>query len=110
MRIAFAFILAALVLFIIPAGSVGAWDFDTSQGCCQYEGCCRELCCELFTKPYAVSYLERVETGLFTPWGTPMYTSKLVTVYVEARNRQEAAELLGLKAGYSAFVLSLPRA
>ena len=96
--VAFALMIVLLAVFIIP-GAVAA-------DCCQYEigSCCWRLCCAEVTYTYRVSYHERVESGYYTNWGTPMYHSVLRHEYVEAHNSREAAAMLGKRAGYSAFV------
>lgn len=89
-----------LALMLIPS-MVGAQWGD----CCEYEGCCRELCCANQTFDYEVKYFERVESGFFTPWGTPMYkgiwTSKIVE---DMHDKEEAAESLNLRVGYDCWV------
>ena len=93
-------VVGVLVASLIPS-VVGAW-----YSCCEYEcgSCCWELCCENFTQWYRVSYFEKVESGFYTPWGTPMYKGVWTVKYVEAHDSEEAAQLLGLRAGYNCFV------
>jgi hypothetical protein len=102
MRKVIAGILAALLLIVATTGAAGAW--DTSQGCCQYDGCCRASCCAELTQTYAVTYFEMVDSGFRTNWGSIMYDAVLTTVYVEARTAGDAAASVGKRAGYSAWV------
>ena len=87
-------LLAAMLLASMPM-------VVAAESCCDYEvGCCcwRE-CCEKQVYWFSVSYFERVESGFYTPWGTPMYTGVWTTKYVQARNAEKAAEMLGFRAG-----------
>ena len=96
-------LVGALVIFgvLLATNDVGA--------CCDYEegSCCWRMCCEEQTRWYEVSYFEKVESGFYTPWGTPMYDGVWTKVYVEARNWGEAAAKLGMKAGVDCFVASM---
>ena len=66
--------------------------------------CCVEYCNNL-TFDFQVKYFERVESGFFTPWGTPMYMGVWTTVIVEdVHNADEAAESLGLREGYNCWI------
>ena len=89
--------LFAILLLMVPTMVAG-------QDCCELLGCCRDQCCAEITQWYRVSYSERVESGYFTPWGTPMYMGIWTIVYVLAHDSEEAAESLGLRAGYSCWV------
>ena len=53
---------------------------------------------------YEVWYNERVESGFYTPWGTPMYSHVWTYEIVEAEDSYQAANMLGLRAGYDCFV------
>lgn len=94
-------LLVALVFTLVLPTAIQA---DTP--CCDYEvgSCCWRMCCAKQVYWYSVSYFEKVESGFYTNWGTPMYTGVWTVKYVEAHNSREAAELLGLRAGYSCFV------
>lgn len=74
--------------------------------CCDYYSvpCCWRKCCAEVTYTYKVSYFEKVDSGFRTNWGTIMWTGVWTSVEVEARNSKEAAEGLGLRAGYNCFV------
>lgn len=74
-----------------------------AEGCCDCEGCCRELCCADQTYWFKVSYFERVPTGYFNR-GVEMTTGVWEHEYVEAHDRDEAAELLGFEAGHGCII------
>ena len=97
-------LLVVIALVLIPT-SVGAQCPDEWEDCCLYEGCCWLECCANQTFDYQVRYFEKVESGFFTPWGTPMYmgvwTSKIVE---DVHDEEEAALSLGLRAGYDCWV------
>jgi hypothetical protein len=89
-------ILIAIALLLVPA-------VVAAESCCDVCPCDLEACCEAQTNWYAVSYFQKVPTGIF--WhGVEMVSSVWTTEMVEAHNRFEAAELLGLRAGYDCFV------
>ena len=92
-------VVAVLVASLIPSVA-GAW-----YRCCEYEceSCCWELCCENFTQWYRVSYKQPVFKW-FDEWGFGLWTTEYVTKHVEAHDSEEAAQLLGLRAGYNCFV------
>ena len=94
-------IVIALALLMVPAIT-----FAQVENCCEYEcnSCCWEQCCAEQTNMYRVSYFEKVDSGFKTPWGATMWAHEWVTVEVEAHNSEEAAEMLGLRAGYNCFV------
>jgi len=96
--------LGIVIGMLIPS-AVAADCPDEWGNCCEYEGCCRTLCCANQTFDYKIRYFEKVESGYFTPWGTPMYKGVWTTVIVEdVHDRDEAAESLGLRAGYDCWV------
>ena len=69
---------------------------------CEMPCCCIEYCEDL-TFDYKVSYFERVEVGMFQ--GRPCYAGVWTTVIVEdVYDEYEAAESLGLRAGYDCWV------
>ena len=74
-----------------------------AEDCCEYEGACREVCCAEQTYWFEVSYFERVPTGYFFH-GVEMTSGVWTHKYVEAHDRNEAAEMLGKEAGYGCFV------
>ena len=91
--------LAMLMAMLIPS-AVAA-----QENCCEYKvgDCCWKMCCAEQTRVYRVGYFEKVPTGIF--WhGVEMVAGKWVTTEVEAHNGDEAAEILGLRAGYDCFV------
>jgi len=77
----------------------------SADDCCDYEAgcCCWERCCAERTAWYMVSYSERVSSGYFFQ-GVEMTTSVWTHQLVEAHDYAEAADLLGLRAGYNCFV------
>ena len=95
-------IAVGVVLGLLVAGLFTAQ--ATAYSCCDCgTGCCWQMCCEHQTQTYKVSYFERVKTGSFfqgveTVRG--VWTSKTVV----AHNSTEAANMLGLRAGYNCFV------
>ena len=98
-KLLLATLLAILVMATMPVVA-GARD------CCEYEVgcCCWRDCCAEQTFWYKVSYFERVESGFYTPWGTPMYKGVWTFEYVEAHDSEASAEALGMRAGYDCFV------
>ena len=87
--------LLVVVALLIPSAVVAQCEMPCS---------CIEYCADL-TFDYKVRYFEKVESGYFTPWGTPMYSSVWTTVIVEdVHDKEEAAESLGLRAGYDCWV------
>ena len=76
-----------------------------AESCCDYEVgcCCWEACCAERVVWYEVSFYERVSTGLFFR-GVEMTSGVWTHKYVEAHDRNEAAEMLGKEAGYGCFV------
>jgi len=101
-------VIKGLITLVVAIGmlipSVVAADCPDEWGnCCEYEGCCRALCCANQTFDYKIRYFEKVEVGMFQ--GKPCYAGVWTTVIVEdAHNRDGAAESLGLRAGYSCWV------
>jgi len=76
-----------------------------NEDCCQYpvDCCCRDACCANQTFDYKIRYFEKVEVGMFQ--GKPCYAGVWTTVIVEdVHDEDEAAESLGLRAGYSCWV------
>ena len=71
---------------------------------CELPCCCVEYCNNL-TFDYEVKFKVKVESGFFTPWGTPMYCHVWTTVIVEdVHNADEAADFLGLREGYECWI------
>ena len=90
-----------IVLTLIPM-TVTA--YPEWEDCCQYEGCCRALCCAEQTFDFKVRYFEKVESGFFFA-GRPMYKGVWTTIIVEdMHDRDEVAESLGLRAGYNCWI------
>ena len=76
-----------------------------AENCCDYTvgDCCWEACCANQTNQYRVSYLEKVPTGIYFQ-GVECVAGVWTTEIVEAHDAEEAAEMLGLRAGYDCFV------
>lgn len=89
-------VMLAVLVLTIPVG-VAATD------CCECEGCCKELCCAEQTYWFKISYFERVATGYFFH-GIEMTSGNWTYQYVEAPDRNEAAEMLGFEAGYGCVI------
>ena len=94
-------IVAAFGVTLFPS-AVGAQCPSEWENCCEYTGCCRDMCCAQITRNYTVSYFEQVAVGTFQ--GKPCFAGIWKTVEVEAHNRNEAAELLGLRSSFDCFV------
>ena len=96
-------IIAAFAVSLTPL-TVGAQCPTEWESCCEYpaDSCCRDMCCAEITQWYRVSYFERVEVGTFQ--GKPCYAGVWTTVEVEAHDRDEAAEMLGLRRGFDCLV------
>ena len=90
-------ILLVVALTLIPA---------TVAARCDLPCCCIDYC-ENLTFDYLVRYKDKVESGFFTPWGTPMYKSVWTSQVVEAHNAEEAATSLGLRQGYNCWVFKI---
>lgn len=90
--------LGLLVASLIPTGV-------SAQSCCDYEvgDCCWRTCCAEQVNDYRVSYLKKVPTGIMFQ-GVEMVAGVWTTEVVTAHNADEAAEMLGLRAGYDCFV------
>ena len=98
---------AVVIAMLVPTAA-GAWG-----DCSEYEGCCRQMCCDEVVYQYRVSYFERVGTGIFFR-GVEMTTGVWTTEIVEVRAgdartagmspSEFAADQLGRKAGYDCFV------
>jgi len=90
--------LGILIASVIPTGV-------SADSCCDYEGdsCCWRMCCAEQTNDYRVSYLKKVPTGYFFR-GMECVAGVWTTEIVEAHNAEEAAEMLGFRAGYDCFV------
>ena len=85
--------LLVVVALLIPSAVVAQCEMPCS---------CIEYCAEQ-TFDYKVRYFEKVEVGTFM--GRPMYSSVWTTVIVEdVHDKEEAAESLGLRAGYDCWV------
>lgn len=77
----------------------------TAEGCCDYEvgSPCWERCCAEQTYWFKVSYFERVSTGYFFH-GIEMTRGEWTSKFVEAHDRDEAAEMLGFEAGHGCVI------
>ena len=73
--------------------------------CCQYgiDNCCWAICCAEQTNWYRVSFFEPVYV-YNAEWDIGYWSSEWVTVMIEAHNGDEAAEILGFRAGYDCMV------
>jgi len=94
--------LGIVIGMLIPSMTVAACP-DEWGNCCEYEDCCRTLCCANQTFDYKIRYFEKVEVGMFQ--GKPCYAGVWTTAIVEdVHDEDEAAESLGLRAGYDCWV------
>ena len=96
-------IVAMVVVAMLIPSAVAAFPEEWGS-CCEYEGCCWEECCAEQTFDYRVRYKE--PTFLyFEQWGFGYWTSVWTSVIVEdVYDEFEAAESLGLRAGYDCWV------
>ena len=85
--------LLVVVALLIPSAVVAQCEMPCS--CIEY--------CEDLTFDYKVRYKEPVFL-YFEQWGFGYWTSEWVSVIVEAHDEFEAAESLGLLAGYDCWV------
>ena len=95
--------LVVIALILIPS-TVGAQ--DEWEDCCVYVDfpCCLAQCCAEQTFDYEVRYKEPVFL-YFEEWGFGYWTSSWTSVVVEGVHDEfEAAESLGLRAGYDCWV------
>ena len=98
-------VLAIALAMLVPTALTGA----TSEDCCDFPvgSCCWQACCDAQTFWFEVSYLDKVPTGYF--WhGVEMVAGVWTTEYVEAHDADEAAETIGLRAGYDCWVTKAP--
>lgn len=70
--------------------------------CCDLAGGCLSHCCAMQTRWYKVSYAKATTPYIF--WGKQYWHREWTVEYVIAHDRDEAAEMFGLRAGYSCFV------
>ena len=96
--------LVGVMLVLTLTSAVGA-QCDWGD-CCEFEceTACWRACCANETFDYEVSYKEPVYL-YFEQWGFGYWTSEWVTEMVEdMHDKEEAAESLGLRAGYDCWV------